>query len=116
MRLNTASTRLIAPSQNSATTASWEPSTARTTTAIAHETMPIAMLVAGPANAIWKSPRGVRASPSKRDTPPNSQSVMSCTWIPRRRATTEWLSSWASSEARNNTVVKRAAIQYSPVR
>ncbi len=89
MRLNTASTRLIAPSQNNAVAARSEPSASRTATASADDTMPTTMLVAGPANAIAKSARGVRASPSKRETPPNSHSVMSWTWIPSRRATTE---------------------------
>ena len=46
-------------------------------------------------------------------TPPSSQSVIPLTCIPLRRATTEWASSWASSEARKTITAKIATTQSS---
>ena len=68
-----------------------------------------ASVVAGPAAATRNSSPAVRGSELSFETPPSTHSVMPSTFWPWRRATTEWASSWASTDAKNRITASTAA-------
>ena len=74
----------------------------------------MARLVSGPAAAISASSRGRLGSPSSVAAPPKMKSVMSRTRSPKRRATSAWLSSWASTDPKKRSEITAPTTQYSP--
>ncbi len=109
IRLNTASTTLIAARYAAMPTISTPASTVTSSTASSPNSAATSRLVSGPAAAIRRSARGVRASLRSFATPPNSHSVMSSTSTSWRRATTAWESSCASRDPRNSSAATTAA-------
>mgnify|MGYP003345077922 CR=1 FL=1 len=81
------------PNHSTALRASGATSNARNVHATASTPAPIPALAAGPATAIARSSRGVSGSDVIVAMPPSTQSRMSVTCTPRRRATTECASS-----------------------
>src|SRR3990172_4020961 len=81
-------------------------STARTTAAIAK-------LVSGPTTAMTNSVDGFFASPARFETPPKMKRVIERTSSPRDLATSEWASSWTTTEAKRRIAVIAPRSQYS---
>src|SRR3990172_11602709 len=81
-------------------------STARTTAAIAK-------LVSGPTTAMTNSVDGFFASPARFETPPKMKRVIERTPSPRDLATSEWASSWTTTEAKRRIAVIAPRSQYS---
>jgi hypothetical protein len=64
--------------------------------------------VSGPTSAIRNSSPGPRDSTLARVAPPNRNSVMSWTRIPRAWETSAWASSWTRTDPKNSTAAKMA--------
>ena len=96
--LNTASSRLMPPSQASAATTTPPTPAACSSQARSQNAPPRIRLTSGPTPAMRISAPGSATSPCSRDTPPSSHSVMPSTSSPLRRATSECASSWASRD------------------
>ena len=96
--LNTARMTLMPPSQASAATTTPPTPDACSSQASSKNTAPKTRLTSGPTPATRTSAAGSGISPCSRDTPPSNHKVMPSTLRPLRRATSEWASSWASSD------------------
>lgn len=75
---------------------------------------PRTILVIGPTMAIRNSAPAEVGSRSILETPPNRNRVIRRTGIPRAFATSEWASSWARTELKNNSAATMAIPQSSP--
>jgi len=89
-------------------------STPRPTTSMSQNSPASSRLVSGPTTAIRNSSPGPRDSTLARVAPPNRNSVMSWTRIPRAWETSAWASSWVRTEPKNSTVARTASPTAAP--
>ena len=70
-----------------------------------------ARLVIGPTTATWNSMPGSFGSCSMFETPPKMNRVIFFTGKPHLRATSEWASSWKSTETNSSRDERKAVSQ-----